>query len=222
MDIHISRFGVLTATTLALAGLTLASRPAEAVAFTNGSFETGPEPGPFISLPTGSTAIPGWTVLGHSIDYTGSIWEVSDGVRSVDLSGQGAGGVEQTFDTILGGNYQVLFDLAGNPAGNPAEKLLRVTATGGAIQDYSFDTTGKSFNDMGWQTVAYNFTAIGPSTTLLFTSLINTPYGPALDNVRVSTNAITPVPTPALLPGLVGLGVAAWRRRQGEAQAAGE
>jgi choice-of-anchor C domain-containing protein len=213
--------GILAAT-LTLSSLTLAGRPIHAASFSNGSFELGPEPGEFLTLSTGSTAIPGWLVLGNSIDYIGSTWQASDGSRSIDLSGQGVGRIEQTFDTILGTTYQVLFDLAGNPAGTPVEKLLRVAATGGTAQDYSFDTTGKTLTAMGWQTTAYSFTATSPSTTLLFTSLTNTAFGPALDNVRVSTDGVTPVPTPALLPGLIGMGIAAWRRRQGEAQAAGE
>ena len=217
---------ILTAT-LTLTSLTLAGRPTQAASFTNGSFELGPNSAGFITLNTGSTAIPGWLVLGDSIDY-GSGWQASDGTRSVDLSGQGPGRIQQSFDTILGATYQVLFDLAGNPGGAPTEKLLRVNATGNTNQDYSFDTTGKTFTAMGWQTLTYNFTATSPSTTLLFTSLTNTPFGPALDNVRVGTGGgtpvtpVTPVPTPALLPGLIGLGAAAWRKRQGEARAAGE
>lgn len=34
-----------------------------------------------------------------------------------------------------------------------------------------------------------------------------------LDNVRIATKA-TAVPTPALLPGLIGMGVAAFRKRR--------
>jgi choice-of-anchor C domain-containing protein len=207
---------------LALTGLTLSHRPAQAAAFTNGSFELGPDPGQLITLPAGSTDLTGWTVTSGTIDYTGLTWQASQGSRSLDLSGLDAGQIGQTFDTILGATYQVLFDLAGNPAGSPVEKLLRVAATGGTAQGYSFDTTGKTLTAMGWQTLAYNFTATSPSTTLLFTSLTDTAFGPALDNVRVSTDGLTPVPTPALLPGLIGMGIAAWRRRQGEAQAAGE
>lgn len=212
----------LAATALSFGSLTLASQPLQAAAFSNGSFELGTDPGVFLPLSAGSTDLTGWTVTSGTIDYTGSTWQASDGSRSLDLSGMQAGQIAQTFDTILGGNYQVLFDLAGNPAGDPVEKLLRVAATGSTSQDYSFDTTGKTLTAMGWQTTAYSFTATSPSTTLLFTSLINTPFGPALDNVRVSTDGVTPVPTPALLPGLIGMGVAAWRRRQAEAQAAGE
>jgi len=225
----IHSLSILTVT-LTLTSLTLVSPPSQAASFTNGSFEFGPEPGDFITLTTGSTAIPGWLVLGDSIDYGsyGSGWQASDGTRSLDLSGQGPGRIQQSFDTILGATYQVLFDLAGNPAGDPVEKLLRVAASGSTSQDYSFDTTGKTLTAMGWQTTAYNFTATSPSTTLLFTSLTNSPFGPALDNVRVGTGGgtpvtpVTPVPTPALLPGLIGMGVAAWRRRQAEARAAGE
>lgn len=220
MGHSIHSLSILTAT-LTLTSLTLASRPTQAASFTNGSFELGPEPGNFTTLTTGSTAIPGWLVLGNSIDYISS-WQASDGTRSLDLSGQGPGRIQQTFDTITGATYQVLFDLAGNPGDSPSTKLLRVAASGGSAQDYSFNTTGKTVTAMGWQTTAYSFTATSPSTTLLFTSLTNSPYGPALDNVRVSTDGVTSVPTPALLPGLIGMGVAAWRRRRAEAQATGE
>ncbi|MBU6230986.1 MAG: choice-of-anchor C family protein [Cyanobacteria bacterium REEB459] len=220
MGHSIHSLSILTAT-LTLTSLTLASRPTQASSFTNGSFELGPEPGNFTTLTTGSTAIPGWLVLGNSIDYISS-WQASDGTRSLDLSGQGPGRIQQTFDTITGATYQVLFDLAGNPGDSPSTKLLRVAASGGSAQDYSFNTTGKTVTAMGWQTTAYSFTATSPSTTLLFTSLTNSPYGPALDNVRVSTDGVTSVPTPALLPGLIGMGVAAWRRRRAEAQATGE
>ncbi len=216
MGIGIRSLTILGAT-LAIASITPGNRSAYAAAFANGSFETGSNLGQLLILPAGSTSLPGWTVAGGTIDYIGSLWAASDGSRSLDLSGMEAGRIEQTFDTILGARYQVLFDLAGNPESAPVEKWLRVAATGSTAQDYSFDTTGKTFTAMGWQTLAYNFTAISSSTTLLFTSLTNTPYGPALDNVRVMVTANppppTPVPTPALLPGLIGLGLAAWRWR---------
>jgi hypothetical protein len=42
-------------------------------AVSNGSFETGPNPGAgFITLAPGSTAITGWTISGKNIDYLGS------------------------------------------------------------------------------------------------------------------------------------------------------
>jgi hypothetical protein len=73
---------------------------------------------------------------------------------------------------------------------------------------------------MGWTTQTYSFTATGPSTTLSFTSLENSAYGPALDNVALAD--VTPVPAPALsawaLLGLAGLlGLIAWRSRRTQA-----
>ena len=41
---------------------------AQAATITNGSFETGPNPGGFTTLGTGNTAITGWTVASGSID----------------------------------------------------------------------------------------------------------------------------------------------------------
>jgi hypothetical protein len=41
-------------------------------------------------------------------------------------------------------------------------------------------------------------------------------YFPTVNNFRVGT-AATPIPTPALLPGLIGMGVAVWRKRKAEA-----
>ncbi|MFM7471027.1 MAG: choice-of-anchor C family protein [Nodosilinea sp.] len=221
---------------LVAAFLSLACQSAQAAAFSNGSFEIGPASGANLNI--GSTAITGWTVFGHDVDYVSSLWQNTDGTKSVDLNGGsigGIGGIAQTFDTVAGNTYQVLFDLAGNPAGDPAIKTLGVLAISGVPQDlvnpaltpqtFSFDITGKSFTNMGWQAQTYQFTATGASTTLGFFSSLASSYGPALDNVRVVANSPSPspspnnVPTPALLPGLIGMGVAAWRKRKAEMQA---
>jgi len=152
----------------------------------NGSFETGIEPGVFTTLLAGdNTSIPGWTVESGSVDYIGTYWSASDGDRSLDLTGFNAGAVSQTFPTVVGHTYEVTFDLAGNPAGPPAVKTLEVDA-GGTATSYNFDVTGHTLADMGWQQETFSFTATGTSTTLTFTSLDNTFYGPALDNVAVT------------------------------------
>jgi choice-of-anchor C domain-containing protein len=153
----------------------------------NGSFETGIAPGVFTTLTAGdNSSIPGWTVSSGTIDYIGSYWTASDGSRSIDLSGNGPGGISQTFATIAGVTYNVTFDLSGNPAGPPAVKTMTVDA-GGAPSTYTYDTVaaGNTLANMKWAAQTYSFTATSASTTLTFTSTTATAYGPALDDVRV-------------------------------------
>lgn len=192
---------------------------AQAAPFQNGSFETGPAPGGFLNLTVGDTQITGWTVTGTSIDYIGTYWAAADGSRSLDLSGVGAGGVEQTFDTVAGRTYRVSFALAGNMDCGPQVKTVQVLADGGAATDYTFDTAGHSLpSNMGWTTQTYTFTATGATTTLAFTSQDTTNCGPALDNVVVTD--VTPAPVPAtsewglmVLASLMGLAALHRRRR---------
>mgnify|MGYP001050125656 FL=1 len=189
----------------------------QAAPFQNGSFETGPTPGGYVTLSAGDTQITGWTVTGDSVDYIGSYWPAADGSRSLDLSGDAGGGVAQAFDTVAGRTYRVGFALAGNPDCAPTVKTVQVQATGAPSVYYLFDTTNSSLSNMGWAAQTYTFTATGPTTTLAFASQDNTGCGPALDNVAV--NDITPAPVPALsawgLLGLAGLlGFAAMRGRR--------
>lgn len=193
------------------------SAAAQAAPFQNGSFETGPAPGGFLNLTAGNIQITGWTVTGTSVDYIGTYWTAADGSRSLDLSGVGAGGVQQAFDTVAGHVYRVNFALAGNMDCAPTIKTVQVLATGGVSTNYTFDVTGHSQASMGWTTQTYTFTATGTTTTLGFTSLDNTNCGPALDNVVVSD--ITPAPVPmtsewGLLALASLLGFAAWRGRR--------
>ncbi len=187
---------------------------AGAAAFTNGSFESGVNPGSgFVTLGNGSTGITSWVVGGDSIDYIGGYWNAEDGARSVDLSGNANGSVSQTFDTLAGQTYLVNFWLAGNPDGGPAAKLAITSADGAQQQSNIFTVTGSdSRTNMNWAAYTYQFTAATNSTTLSFASATNTAYGPALDNVSVSA-----IPEPAswalMIAGFGGLGAALRQRR---------
>lgn len=185
-----------------------------AAPFINGGFEQGPAVGApgFTAVAGGdATSIPGWTVFGDSIDYIGGYWQPAAGVRSIDLNGAGQGGIRQTFDTVAGQSYLVTFALSGNPEGGPTVKTVLTTASGGATQTSTFDTTGLSRANMGWRSYSYSFTAGGAMTTLSFASADAGAYGPALDSVNVSA-----IPEPAIwammLFGFFGLSFAVRRR----------
>lgn len=180
---------------------------------TNGGFETGPAVGPsgFIGIPEdgpAADAITGWYVT-TSVDYIESYWQASEGVNSLDLSGRQAGAVSQTLITTPGQWYEVQFDMAGNPAGGPVVKTMYVSAAG-QTGTFTFDVTGQSVTEMGWETKTWKFQAAGEETVIQFASGTAGGYGPALDNV--STSAV-PAPGAILLVGL-GTSLVGWLRRR--------
>ena len=207
---------------LALA-LYLATASAFGAAFTNGSFETNngcnPPSGSWILLGTGSTCMTGWAVSQGNVDYSNALWVASNGTHSVDLNGETVGGVSQIFDTNASHSFLVTFDMAGNIAGLPVVKTLTVSAAG-TSQAYSFDSTGRSYSNMGWVTMTFTFNSDSSgSTTLQFlsTSIAGCCTGPVIDNVTVidlGGAGSVPEPWSVLLvgPALVFLALARrWR-----------
>ena len=149
----------------------------------NGSFEESPvEPGIGWVGATGST-INGWYITDY-IDYIGGLWTASEGQRSIDMNAGDSGSISCVLNTEVGRYYEIAFDLAGNFTCPPYNKILQVSAAD-QIVHYSFDASGYSYFNMGWQTEVFSFIALETETILKFSSQTPGPCGAALDNVRL-------------------------------------
>lgn len=213
-----SKFSIIAAmVVVASAAVPLSS--AGAVSILNGSFEIGVDPGSFTNLNAGSTNITDWTIASGNIDYIGDYWTAADGSRSLDMNGLAPGSISQVVTGLtFGQQYEVTFELAGNPAGGPDQKTLQLSA-GVGTNNYTFDISGHSLSSMGWVFEHFFFTADGGSDTLTFASLTtgdsgNSSYpnafGPALDNVSISPSPL-PSTWTMLFMGFIGLGFFAYR-----------
>jgi choice-of-anchor C domain-containing protein len=190
----VKRRTTVSASIAVLASLVLAGSALAAFAgAANGSFETGTgEPGSYVQLGAGSTAITGWSITTGSIDWVGTYWPAAAGTKSVDMNGAAPGAISQVLATTIGKTYVVTFALSANPAGPVAAYVLTVGATGATPQPYTFDraVNANTLSNMMWQAKQYSFEATSATTTLSFVSGVATgAYGPALDNVVVTEKA---------------------------------
>ena len=74
--------------------------------------------------------------------------------------------------------------------------------------------TALSPNPTGDQSVGQYYNFFGDNNSDLFDKVVLRSSRAALEVDNIATR--TAIPTPALLPGLIGMGVAAWRKRRGE------
>ena len=195
------------------AALIACSTGANAATVVNGSFEEGTNPGSFTTLGTGSTAITGWEVTAGSVDYIGSYWTASDGVRSVDLAGSSLGTLSQTLTGLTTAKrYVVTFDVARNPDGGVTPRTGTFSA-GGQSFGFAYTDATSTRSNMKWETVSYIFQATSSTATISFSSDASAGccFGPALDNVSIS--AVPEPATWAMMIGGFGLIGAAARRR---------
>ena len=187
---------------------------AQASIVSDGDFTQGASAGSFTTI-GGGQAIGPWTVTGNSVDLIGSYWQATpNGGYTVDLDGNGAGGISQAL-SLSQGTYQVSFYLGGNPDGGPATKDLTVSVDGVSVP-FSFTNAGQTHGNMGYELETFDFTVLTPTTTSTALSFTSTdapgnPWGPVVGQVAVSV-----VPEPGslalLLAGLGLVGTVARRR----------
>jgi len=139
------------------------------------------------------------------VNYQGTDYDVSTITGTfVDLESTlmnqpwwGNGGFAHTL------SYQVGAQL-GTP--NP---IPRGRGLGGPLFAFSWPVNSPSFNAAGAFSATSTFTRISFSTTNQYT----------FATAQVVQPPATAIPTPALLPGLVGMGIAAYRKRKSAASA---
>jgi choice-of-anchor C domain-containing protein len=182
------RFVVAAASVVVLscAGIFAAAPASAATGFSDGGFETPVVPAnTFVTISPGQPLGP-WTVTSGNVDLIGAgFWQAADGVQSLDLDGDRAGAVSQTFATSPLFAYEVSFELAGNPVDLPVVKTGQVLVNGQVALNFSFDTTGKTKANMGYVYREFAFQAAGNATTIEFASTTAGAFGPVIDDVEI-------------------------------------
>ena len=203
--------------------MAVASGPARATLVTldNPSFETPDASGGglatiyFFNGALGLWTHGNVTVLNNTFSGSDQTHSVAAGTQWLQLVSVGApASISQTFNTTLGNTYEVSFWYEAMNDGTHSLYSMSYDV-GGTPQSLSIDATGVPGGSMtAWNQQVFTFTAAGPTTTLTFagTGLVNSFYGPGVDDVMVNDLG-NPEPTTCVLL-LVGGGLIVGRRRK--------
>ncbi|MES2462454.1 MAG: DUF642 domain-containing protein [Armatimonadota bacterium] len=227
-----TRFSRVFFASAVLAG-TLLTVPSAQAQLVNGSFETGTFSGSnpqgaadSTQLQNGATSITGWTVVdelawhGPTAPYGIS---ASNGGRYLDLTGysdnQPHGGVQQVLALTVGNSYRLSFDIGYSQLYSGTPTGVTVTSTGAGSQTFNY--SGVTNVNSGWQTFAYDFTATSAATTILLRGSAGSAGNYiGLDNVALAVTgtggAAAPEPgsLALLLPVLGAVGMVVRRRKR--------
>ncbi len=212
--------------TLAISVLAMsASASAQVNLLRNGSFEDNQISSsvPWQFYEEGSTAIPGWKVVGGQTQLTRTEFvAASHGKQWIDLTGYYGynKGMQQGFATEVGKSYTVSFDIGSYHNFGNATLALNV----GGWKTNLFTNMYNS-GVIDWERKSYTFSADSAFTTLTFYGVANGSLSNdgviGLDNVTVFSNSVpvfAPVPEAEtyamMLAGLGGLGFLARRKKQ--------
>ena len=147
-----------------------------------------------------------------------TLWAPHSGTQSLALNGFGPGYISQDLATVAGGTYDLSFFMSGAFESGGTARTLDVywdtvrlgTVTFTKPSDWGLQNMGWTLQSGG---VLSGLTASGPSTELKFVSLApdGFHYGPALDDISVTSSVPEPASASLLLLALPGL---AWLRRR--------
>jgi hypothetical protein len=163
----------------------------------NGNFEIPAIGSPWLAL--FPPRFYGWNIDEGSVDIVRSLYRPAGGQQSLDMDGNCCepGQISQVISTQAGASYLLSFALAGNPdtdpvCGNPHVTELEVFWGSSSLGVFSFDTTGHTNANPGWQAISLPpVTANSTSTNLKFASLTPGACGPALDKVLLLPASVT-------------------------------
>ena len=113
-------------------------------------------------------------------------WMAAEGEQSIDLNPNGQAEISQLMPTEVGSSYKLSFKLSGSLFGPAQDYKVEVYWAGESMGIFSFNTTGISAHNMGWQTIEVELpAAVTDLTELRFASRTTGAFGVALDDVRV-------------------------------------
>ncbi|WP_338845624.1 DUF642 domain-containing protein [Massilia sp. W12] len=214
----------LLSTLLAAAALAMSAQAsAEVNLLRNGSFEEVqiPSNSTWRIYNSGSTGIPGWTVLGADTQLTRTEFvPAAHGNQWIDLTGiygYNKGLLSDGFATEAGKRYTVSFDLGDFHAQGFRTATLALTVNNQPRQLFTNIYEG---GIMDWERKSYTFTADSNITRLSFLGVENGSLSNnaviGLDNVVVNAAPVPEAETYAMmLAGLAGLGLLT-RRKQNQ------
>ncbi len=204
MNLKSIGLAAVAATTVAV-GATLTSAPAQALVIT---------PGSEINLATPGIGIPsaGANISATGIDFFGGFF--NQGVSVTSGTGDFAG---SNFFSI----FAQIKDLT-LPSITAAQKTGFISGINlfPSFAPVAFDLSTFNFNAVT-RTATFDgfFRSGGDLTAATGTFTAQPGFNPSSYSLSIKAAA---VPTPALLPGLIGMGIAAWRKRKGESAAQAE
>ena len=202
---------VLGATLGAVAiGLSVSVAPSEAAVFNNSTGLTNPGTTlTFNEVPLSNGTPVTNQYAGFGVNFTGLFYN-PENFSAPNISSPTLGNFD--FISLPNPLFSIKFLQQQTAAAfamitNPGSSTFTALLNGSAVESFSASTDYASSNNF------YGF------TNILFDEVQVSAGGSnnaaLIDNLQFNSSA-TAVPTPALLPGLIGMGIAAYRKRKGE------